>query len=233
MRLKIAPSILSADFSRLGEQVREVESAGADQIHVDVMDGHFVPNLSMGPLVVEALRRSTRLPLDVHLMITDPGRYLDAFVQAGATHISVHWEAEGEPRELATRLRDAGVGAGLVINPDTPVEAILHLLPFFDLVLIMTVHPGFSGQGFLGENLEKVKRLRASESELRAKGELTRDLDIQVDGGIDVSTARLALQAGANVFVAGSAILGRPSPASALREMRQSLKSICTGTQGT
>jgi ribulose-phosphate 3-epimerase len=120
-----------------------------------------------------------------------------------------------------------------VINPDTPVEAILHLLPFFDLVLIMTVHPGFSGQGFLGENLEKVKRLRASESELRAKGELTRDLDIQVDGGIDVSTARLALQAGANVFVAGSAILGRPSPASALREMRQSLKSICTGTQGT
>ena len=223
MRLKIAPSILSADFARLGDQVREVEKADADQIHVDVMDGHFVPNLSMGPLVVEALRRVTSLPLDVHLMITDPGRYLDAFVDAGADHVSVHLESEGNLKAMAARLHDRGVGAGLVLNPDTPADRAVEWLPFFDMVLIMTVHPGFGGQSFLRENLDKIRLLREAEKRLQEQGKIKKGLDVEVDGGIDVESAREACRAGANVFVAGSSIFGKPSPAEAVRELRQAV----------
>jgi ribulose-phosphate 3-epimerase len=228
MRLKIAPSILSADFARLGEEVQQVEAAGADQVHVDVMDGHFVPNLSMGPIVVDALRRVTRLPLDVHLMITQPGKHIDAFVRAGASHVSFHLEAEGDMEAMARGLREKGVGAGLVVNPETPVERALGLLPGFDMILVMTVHPGFSGQGFLAENLEKVRAVRALESKLLASGRRGRALDIEVDGGIDERTAVLARDAGANVFVAGSAIFrhgeGDPPPGEALRALRRRLE---------
>jgi ribulose-phosphate 3-epimerase len=220
MRFKIAPSILSADFACLGEQVRKVEDAGVDQIHVDVMDGHFVPNLSMGPAVVEALRRVTRLPLDVHLMVTDPGKYLEPFVKAGASHVSFHVEANGDHERMLAWLRERGVGCGLVLNPPTPVERVLGWLAAVDLVLVMTVHPGFSGQSFLGENLEKVRRLRAEEEALRRRGQRHADLDVQVDGGIGESTAVLARDAGANVFVAATAIFGAADPAAAARRLR-------------
>ena len=222
MSLKIAPSILAADFSRLADQVRAVEAGGADQIHVDIMDGHFVPNLSMGPLVVAALNRCTRLPLDVHLMITDPGRYLDAFIEAGAAHISFHIEVAPDPGELVKRLRERGVGVGVAVNPETPVDPVLEVADQIDMVVVMTVHPGFGGQSFLGENLEKVRALRAWE---KARGPLGsgRELDIEVDGGIDITTGPLAAEAGANVHVAGSSVFGAPDPGRAVRELRRAL----------
>ncbi|MBI4602873.1 MAG: ribulose-phosphate 3-epimerase [Planctomycetes bacterium] len=224
MRLKVAPSILSAAFERLGEEVRAMEEAGADQIHVDVMDGHFVPNISMGPVVVEALRRATRLPLDVHLMITDPERYLEPFVAAGAHHITFHIEACGDPAGLARRLRERGIGAGLALNPATPAGAALDLLPHFDLLLVMTVNPGFGGQPFLGDNLGKVRAIRERERGLGpSRRPAAGPLDIEVDGGIDARTARLCREAGANVFVAGNAIFRAPDPRAALRELRRSV----------
>jgi len=216
MAVKLAPSILSAAFERLGEEVRAVEAGGADQIHVDVMDGHFVPNLSMGPIVVEALRRVTRLPLDVHLMITDPTRYVDSFIKAGANHITFHVEVLDDPLSLARSLRARGIGAGISINPGTGVDRVLDLIPELDLVLVMTVNPGFGGQAFLGENLDKVRALRRAERSAAR----TQPLDIQVDGGIDERTAPLARAAGANVFVAGSAIFKSPDPRAALRALR-------------
>ncbi len=221
MQLKIAPSILAADFARLGEQVRSVEAAGADMIHVDVMDGHFVPNLSMGPIVVAALRRVTRLPLDVHLMITDPGRYVDPFVGAGAHHVTFHIEVSADHRALARGLRARGIGAGLCLNPETPVDRILDLVPEFDMILVMTVHPGFGGQPFLGENLEKVARIR----ERAAAGpRRDRPLDVQVDGGVDDLSAIRCRRAGCNVFVAGNSIFGAPDPGEAVRRLRRSLE---------
>jgi ribulose-phosphate 3-epimerase len=219
MKLKIAPSILSADFSRLGDEVRAAEEAGADQIHVDVMDGHFVPNLSMGPIVVEALRRVTTLPLDVHLMITDPEKYAPSFLKAGATHITFHVEVHPDPPRLAAVLRDSGASAGLALNPGTPVSRVLPLVEHFDLLLVMTVNPGFGGQSFLGDNLEKVTAIR------KACG---RDIDVQVDGGIDSRTAALALHAGANVFVAGNAIFRAPDPRKAVAALRDSLEAAST-----
>ena len=223
MQLKIAPSILSADFARLGEEVRRVEKAGVDQIHVDVMDGHFVPNLSMGPLVVEALRRVTDLPLDVHLMISAPERYLESFVDAGARHISFHVEAEGDHRAMLEWLQGRGVGRGLAINPDTPVEAVLDWLPLVDMVVIMTVHPGFGGQAFLADNLEKVRRIREKVGASAESGRGGADLDIEVDGGIDENTIGASRQAGANVFVAGSAIFKAPDPAAAIEVLREEI----------
>jgi ribulose-phosphate 3-epimerase len=230
MRLKIAPSILSAHFERLGDDVRAVEEAGADQIHVDVMDGHFVPNLSMGPVVVEALRRVTRLPLDVHLMITDPEKYLESFAKAGAHHVTFHVEVAKDPIRLASWLHERGIGAGLALNPETPVDRVLPLASHFDMILVMTVHPGFGGQSFLEENLEKVKAVRA----LRPIA--ARPLDVEVDGGIDASTALLARDAGANVFVAGNAIFGSHDPRGALGELRARLGPRAaerTATSGT
>lgn len=238
MQLKIAPSILAADFARLGEQVRAVEEAGADLIHVDVMDGHFVPNLSMGPAVVAALRSVTDLPLDVHLMITDPERYIDSFVAAGASHITFHLEANGDHRRMAESLRERGIGAGMCVSPPTPIDGILPLIDILDMVLIMTVHPGFGGQSFLGENLEKARAIRRWEGDPEGKrgrpGESAREagrsdagtgrpIDVEVDGGIDATTVGAARDAGCNVFVAGNSIFRSPDPGEALREIRRAL----------
>ena len=222
MAVKLAPSILSAAFERLGEEVRAVEAGGADQIHVDVMDGHFVPNLSMGPIVVEALRRVTRLPLDVHLMIAEPARYVEPFIKAGASHITFHVEVVDDQLPLARLLRARGIGAGISLNPATGVDRVLELIPELDLVLVMTVNPGFGGQAFLGENLDKVRALRRAESSAARP----HPLDIQVDGGIDERTAPLARAAGANVFVAGSAIFRSPDPRAALRALRARVEAV-------
>ncbi|MEE3180346.1 MAG: ribulose-phosphate 3-epimerase [Planctomycetota bacterium] len=215
MTPRIAPSILSADFSRLGEQVRVVEDAGAGQVHIDVMDGHFVPNLTMGPVVVEALRSATRLPLDVHLMITDPEDYLESFIKAGADHISFHVEAKGDKGAMLDLLEERGVGKGIAVNPSTPAEEILEFLPRLDMVVVMTVNPGFGGQAFLGDNLDKVRRIRQEEEKLS----LEKKLNIEVDGGVDRGTIGACLEAGADIFVAGSAIFGAADPGAATREL--------------
>jgi ribulose-phosphate 3-epimerase len=203
-RIKLAPSILAADFARLGEQVAEVERAGADRIHIDVMDGHFVPNISIGPVVVEALRPITRLPLEAHLMITDPDRYLEAFVKAGADTILVHEEIGRHIAGTIRRIKGFGKRAGIVINPPTPVDVVEALVPLVDLVLVMTVHPGFGGQEFMAETLPKIEAVRRMIDRSNPRCEL------EVDGGIEVHTAPQALRAGANVFVAGSAIFRAP-----------------------
>jgi ribulose-phosphate 3-epimerase len=214
---KIAPSILSADFSRLGEEVSRVEAAGADQIHLDVMDGHFVPNLSMGPAVVKALRKVTRLPLDVHLMITDPQRFFEPFANAGADHVTFHLEASGDPRDAIRWLRERKLGVGVALSPDTPADRVVDLIPLVDMILVMTVYPGFGGQEFIARTLEKIPPLRAAAS--RAG----RRLDIEVDGGVGAATILEAAGAGANVFVAGNSIFGRPDPAASLRQLREIL----------
>lgn len=214
----IAPSVLSADFGDLAAEVRRVEAGGADWIHVDVMDGHFVPNLTIGPVVVEALRRATPLPLDVHLMIEAPERLIPAFVKAGANRITVHQETCPHLHRVVTSIREAGADAGVAINPSTPVETLRDILPFVDLVLVMTVNPGFGGQRFIEGSLEKVERTRELVAELGRQGEVL----IQVDGGIDLNTAPPVVRAGATVLVAGSAVFGAPEgPEAAVRALRE------------
>lgn len=217
--IKLAPSILSADFTCLGEQIAACEAAGADYIHVDVMDGHFVPNLTMGPVVVEAARRATRLPLDVHLMITAPERYLADFARAGADILTVHAEACPHLHRTLQQIRELGKRAGVALNPGTPAGALSEVLDVADLVLAMTVNPGFSGQKFIGGVLPKVRQLREW---LDARGAHT---ELEVDGGIDPETAPLAAAAGARVFVAASAVFktGRPIRAS-LAQLQASLE---------
>lgn len=212
--VKIAPSILSADFAKLGAEIQEVEAAGADWIHVDVMDGHFVPNITIGPLVVEAIRPVTKLPLDVHLMIENAEQYVETFAQAGADYITVHVEASPHLHRTIQMIRNAGAKPGVVLNPHTPIEAILPILSEVDLVLFMTVNPGFGGQAFIPEVLEKVAALRAIIDE---KGY---DIDIEIDGGINEETIQAAVRAGANVFVAGSAIFNKEDRAKALQGIR-------------
>jgi ribulose-phosphate 3-epimerase len=212
--VQIAPSILAADFARLGEQVLETERAGAGRIHIDVMDGHFVPNLSMGPAVVKSLRRVTRLPLEVHLMVEEPGRFVDAFLQAGADRLIVHHEVLPDPRPLARSLHERGKTVGVAIKPDTPVAVMESYLAEIDLALCMTVHPGFSGQKFLPESPGRIAALRRL-LEQRHPG-----CDLEVDGGIDKATTPLVVQAGANVLVAATAIFGVPEgPAIAVKEL--------------
>ncbi len=214
----IVPSILSADFTRLGEQVKEVADAGANRIQVDVMDGHFVPNISIGALGVEAVRRSTTLPIEAHLMITDPARYADDFLRAGANIIIFHREVVDDPRPLIDYLHQQGAKAGLAISPETDVALLEPFLALADLFLVMTVHPGFGGQEFMAECLPKVSRVRAL---LTNQGLGT---DIEVDGGIHAGTAAQAVAAGANVLVAGSSIYGHAQGAAAgLRELRVSI----------
>ncbi|HVO83446.1 MAG TPA: ribulose-phosphate 3-epimerase [Syntrophobacteria bacterium] len=200
MEKKLAPSILSADFRRLGEEVAAVTAAGADYIHVDVMDGHFVPNITIGPLVVEAARRSTHLPLDVHLMISEPDRYLEDFVRAGANLISVHVEVLPHLHRTLQRIRELGAKASATLNPSTPLVTIEHVLEQLDMVLLMTVNPGFGGQEFISAVIPKIRDLR------RMIDERGLTVDVEVDGGINAETIGAVARAGADVFVAGSAV---------------------------
>ena len=198
----LAPSILAADFARLGEQVTEAEKAGADRIHVDVMDGHFVPNLSMGAPIVQSLRRVTRLPLETHLMITNPDMFLEEFVEAGSNSFIVHWEGNNNLDRTVRRIKDLGKRAGVAINPATPAAVLEEVLPMVDLVLVMTVNPGFGHQRFLHSTLPKIERVHQMVERMKLSCE------IEVDAGVDEETAPLAATAGANVFVAGSSIFG-------------------------
>jgi ribulose-phosphate 3-epimerase len=213
-RIQIAPSILSADFSALGAEVRAVEEGGADWIHVDVMDGRFVPNLTIGPLVVAALRKVTRLPLDVHLMIVEPERYIEDFASAGADVISVHVEASTHLQRTLRRIRELGKRAGVVLNPHTPEDALRYVLGDLDLILVMSVNPGFGGQAFLPQVLPKVAALRRM---IDASGF---PIDLEIDGGITPATAPAVVEAGARVLVAGSAVFGQPDRAAAIRALR-------------
>jgi ribulose-phosphate 3-epimerase len=214
MSIRIAPSILSADLGRLADEVREVESAGADWIHVDVMDGRFVPNITVGPLVVAAVRRATKLPIDVHLMIVEPERYLEAFAEAGADVISVQLEATRHVQRNLAEIRALGKRAGLVLNPHTPEEAIRYVLGDVDQVLVMSVNPGFGGQTFLPLALPKLRALRERFDRERLK------IDLEVDGGISPATARSVVEAGADVLVAGTAVFGQPDRARAIADLR-------------
>jgi len=214
---KIAPSILSADFARLGEEVARVERAGADMIHFDVMDGHFVPNLSIGIPVLESLRKVTRLPLDAHLMIENPEKYVEAFVKAGANSVSVHAEVCKDIPAMAKHLHDLGARASIGINPETDVGCVLPFAEHLDMILIMSVHPGFGGQDFIPEALEK---LRAVRRELDRRG---LKIDIEIDGGVKLGNIADVKAAGANVFVSGSGIFGKGDYHQIVHEMRDLL----------
>jgi ribulose-phosphate 3-epimerase len=216
---KIAPSILSADFTRLGEEVRRIEQAGADLIHFDVMDGHFVPNLSFGIPVLESVRKITPLPLDVHLMIENPERFLEQFVKAGANSISVHAEVCENIPAMAEHMHQLGIRASIAINPETESTRVLDAAAHLDMILVMSVHPGFGGQGFIPESVGK---LRAIRSELKRQ-EL--EVDVEIDGGIKVDNIALVAQAGANVFVSGSGIFGHPDYDAIIRQMREKLEA--------
>ena len=214
MSVRIAPSILASDFARLADEVAKVERGGADLVHVDVMDGHFVPNITIGPPVVKALKKVTTLPLDVHLMISDPDRYLEAFVEAGAAIVTVHVEACKHLHRTLTRIRQLGAKAGVSLNPATPVEAVKDLAGEFDLLLIMSVNPGFGGQHFITHSLQKIRQAR---SLLTAAGA---SADIEVDGGVDHTNAAALVESGATILVAGVSIFGTPDPADATRRLR-------------
>lgn len=214
----VAPSILSADFARLGEEIRDVEQGGADFIHIDVMDGHFVPNLTIGPLVVEAVRPITELPLDVHLMIEAPDRYIPAFAKAGADILSVHVEACPHLHRTIQLIKEQGVKAGVVLNPHTPVRQIEHVLEDLDLVLLMTVNPGFGGQSFISSVLPKIRQVKEMAEQ---KG--LADLLIEVDGGVNKNTARQCIEAGANLLVAGSAVYNEKDRKKAISDIKGAL----------
>ncbi len=208
--IKVAPSLLASDFSRLGEEIRAVVEAGADMIHLDIMDGHFAPNLTIGPPVVAALREHCSVPMDVHLMITDPDQYVADFAEAGADIITFHAEAAFHPHRILMKIKDLGCRAGLVLNPGTSQDDIEYLVDYVDMVLLMTVNPGFGGQAFIPEMLRKIELMRA----------MLGDRDLEVDGGIDARTAPEVIRAGANVLVAGSYVFRSPSYFEAIQTLK-------------
>jgi ribulose-phosphate 3-epimerase len=212
--VKIAPSILSADFAKLGDEIKAVEQAGADYIHIDVMDGHFVPNITIGPLIVEAIRPITELPLDVHLMIENPDQYIEAFANAGANYITVHVETCRHLHRTLSHIKSFGIKAGVVLNPATPVETIQHVLGDIDMVLLMSVNPGFGGQKFIPEVLPKIRKVKEMADEKKL------NIEIEIDGGVNPETAKLCIEAGANVLVAGSAIYNQEDYAKAISSIR-------------
>ena len=214
-KIMIAPSLLSADFSRLAEEIRDVEKAGCDALHIDVMDGHFVPNLTIGPLVVSAIRKVTKMPLDVHLMIDAPSRYVGEFRKAGADWITIHIEAENDVLKTLQEIKKLGAKAGISLRPKTPVETILPYLSELDLALVMSVEPGFGGQSFMPDMMAKVKVLRSKFQGL-----------ISVDGGIGAGNAFQALEAGADILVAGSAVFGKADRVKAIQEFREIFKKF-------
>jgi ribulose-phosphate 3-epimerase len=218
--VEIAPSILSADFTRLGEEIAAAERGGATLVHCDVMDGHFVPNLTIGLPVIKSLKRATRLPLDAHLMISEPGRYAEQFVEAGASMVSVHVEADAHLNRTLVGIRNKGALAGVVINPATPLSAIEEALPFADYVLVMSVNPGFGGQRFVPGTLDKVRRLKLMIDE---RGLKTR---IEIDGGIDKTNVADVVAAGAEIIVAGTAVFGAGDPAAGVRELREAAAQL-------
>ena len=219
-KIKLAPSILSADFGRLGEQVAEVDRAGADYIHVDVMDGRFVPNLTIGPVVVQGIRGSTNLPLDVHMMVVEPERLVEDFAKAGADHLIVQAEACPHLHRVLQQIREVGCKAGVAINPGTSLSAIEEVLPLLDVVLVMSVNPGFGGQKLIPETVGKVVRMR------RILDEGGYSAELQVDGGVNEATARTIVEAGATVLVAGSAVFNdKESVADAMDRLRASLEA--------
>ena len=212
--MKIAPSILSADFAALGEAVARVEAGGADQLHVDVMDGRFVPNITIGPVVVAAIRKRTRLPLDVHLMIVEPERYIPEFVAAGADMVTVHAEACPHLQRTLAQIRELGARGGVALNPSTPPDALEYVLDDLDLVLVMSVNPGFGGQAFIPSTHRKIRDIRA------LLGDRHRRVDVSVDGGVKADLAKALANDGASTLVAGSAIFGAADPAAAVRAIR-------------
>jgi len=212
--LRVSPSLLSCDFGRLAEEVRAVEAAGADWIHVDVMDGRFVPNITIGPVVVQAIKRAASRPLDVHLMIVEPEKYIDAFAKAGADILTVHVEASPHLHRTLQQIRQAGARPSVVLNPSTPLAAVEEVLSEVEMVLVMSVNPGFGGQSFIESTVDRVRRLRAM---IDARG---LSVDIEVDGGINAETARRVVEAGATVLVAGSYVFGAKDYAQAIRSLR-------------
>ncbi|MBV8488167.1 MAG: ribulose-phosphate 3-epimerase [Planctomycetaceae bacterium] len=221
LRIKLAPSILAADFTRLGEQVTEAEKAGADRIHINVMDGHFVPNLSMGAPIVQSLRRVTHLPLETHLMISDPDSFLDEFTEAGSDSFLVHWEGNVNLHRTVQRIKAIGKRVGVAINPATPAAVLEEILQDVDQVLVMTVNPGFGHQHFIRTTLPKIRRVRQMIEEVKP------GIDLEVDGGIDVTTVPLVVAAGANVLVAGSAVFGEDQGVTAaMNRLRAAVKQV-------
>ena len=218
--VQIAPSILSADFTRLGEHLAEVAAGGADIIHFDVMDGHFVPNISVGLPVVKAVKAVTKLPIDTHLMITEPARYVEQFIAAGASMVSVHVEADPHLNRTLAAIRAKGALAGIVLNPGTPLNTLEEVLPFADYVLLMSVNPGFGGQKFIAATTDKVRRLRQM---IETRGLNVR---IEIDGGIDGTNAAEVVAAGAEILVAGSSIFAQPDAAQAVRDLRAAATPI-------
>jgi len=220
-RILISPSLLSADFARLGEEVRAVEDAGADWLHLDVMDGHFVPNITIGPLVVEAIKKFARVPLDVHLMISDPDSYLEAFHDAGADVLTVHPEATHHLHRTLTRIRELGMKAGAALNPSTGLEAVKYVMPQLDVLMIMTVNPGFGGQSFISSLLPKV---RESRELIDTSGY---PVLLEIDGGVSPKTAPDLARQGADVFVSGSAVFGHPPYGEVMSKLRMSASIKC------